>query len=220
MKRRTLCISISLVCAIMAVVDGILQPGYLIKSAIKIVLFLAVPFLLSIRHKPSIFRVFSLDRPAIITGCVLCVSTYAVIMGCYWLLHPYLDLSTVPQALEQSAGVNGNNFLFVGTYIALCNSLLEEFFFRGFVFLSLADGGNKLFAHCFSSLTFALYHAGMLITMISPLLFILALVGLFFCGLLLNYLNVRRKTIWTSWLLHMGANLAINTVGMILLGMI
>ena len=31
-------------------------------------------------------------------------------------------------------GVNAGNFVFVALYISIVNSLLEEFFFRGFAF--------------------------------------------------------------------------------------
>lgn len=219
-KKILICSVVMLASIVMALVDSVLQPGYLIKSAIKIILFLFVPLLLSHQLKLSVLDAFRLNKRSVFAGAVLGISTYCVIMAAYAALHPYLDLSAVATSLESSAGVTKDNFLFVGTYIALCNSLLEEFFFRCFAFLTLGKDGKKAFAYLFSALFFALYHAGMLITMIPPLLFILALIALFLCGLLLNFLNARSKTIWTSWLLHMGANLAINTVGMILLGMV
>lgn len=204
----------------MAIVDGILQPGYAVKSGIKIVLFLVIPFVFSAWRKLSIQESFRPDRKALLTGGCLGGATFIVVIGAYALLHPYLDLSAVPQALEESAGVTKDNFLFVSTYIAFCNSLLEEFFFRCFAFLGLAKTASKPFAYLFSAAAFAIYHAGMLISMVPPLLFILALIALFFCGIMFNFLNARRERIWVSWLVHMGANLAINIVGMILLEMI
>ena len=42
---------ISICCAIMAVVDGFIQPDYAVKSAIKIVLFLICPMIYSLVHK-------------------------------------------------------------------------------------------------------------------------------------------------------------------------
>ena len=38
-------------CAVMALVDGVLKPGYAIKSAIKLVMFLGLPLLLSLRDR-------------------------------------------------------------------------------------------------------------------------------------------------------------------------
>ena len=220
MKKMLLCFIVVLGCVAMTLVDGIIQPGYFIKSTVKLVFFLAIPLLFSKKLKLSFSGAFRPKRQSIIIGSVLGVAAFCVILGAYRLLHPHLDLSGVVHALESTAGVTKDNFLFVGTYIALCNSLLEEFFFRYFAFLGLERNGNKLFAYIFSAAAFAIYHAGMLITMVAPLLFALALVALFACGLLLNYLNGCSQTIWVSWLLHMGANLAINTVGMILLGIL
>ncbi|WP_346888458.1 CPBP family glutamic-type intramembrane protease [Clostridium sp. UBA1056] len=54
----------------------------------------------------------------------------------------------------------------------------------------------------------------------TPLLFILLIVSLFVAGLIFNYLNERFNNIYVSWIVHMSANLAINTVGFILFGII
>ena len=44
-KRQILLLSIIvLCCGIMAVIDGVIKPYYWVKSAFKIILFLAVPF--------------------------------------------------------------------------------------------------------------------------------------------------------------------------------
>lgn len=222
MKKNAfyICLSVAASCAVMAVVDSVLQPGYAVKSAIKIVLFLTLPLLLSAKQRLPIGKVFSPHPKALLTGGILGAATFGILLLAYSLLHSYIDLSAVPAALEKSAGVTGENFLFVGTYIALCNSLLEEFFFRCFTFLQLVQTTSKRFAYLFSAAAFSVYHAGMLIGMIGPGLFLLALAALFLCGLMFNYLSSRHCTVWVSWMLHMGANLAINTIGMHLLGML
>lgn len=215
-----ICLLGFLCCLTMILVDGVLQPGYTAKSAVKVFLFLLLPLLFSLWQKLKLTDAFRPDRKALLFSLLLGIATFAIVMAAYALLHPYIDLSSVPAALEQSAGVTKDNFLFVGTYIALCNSLLEEFFFRCFLFLGLMKNAPKPFAYLFSAAAFAVYHAGMLAGMIGPALFLLALVALFLCGLLFNYFNARHNTIFVSWLIHMGANFAINTVGMHLLGML
>ena len=221
MKKTATYISLitAIGCIVMALTDSILQPGYLIKSAVKMVFFLGLPLLAARVLRFSVREAFRPHPKALRTGALLGLATFGVILLAYGLLHPYIDLSAVPTALEQGAGVTKDNFLFVGTYIALCNSLLEEFFFRCFAFLGLSKSGSKPYAYLFSAGAFAVYHAGMLISMIPPILFLLALFALFLCGLLFDYFNARQERIWVSWLVHMGANLAINAVGMHLLGM-
>ena len=105
-------------------------------------------------------------------------------------------------------------------YISFINSLLEEFFFRGFAFLSLKRLTGRGFAYVFSSLSFALYHVAMMIGWFSLPLFMLMLAGLFVGGMIFNYLNEKCENVYTSWLVHMFANLGINTVGFILFGII
>ena len=51
----------------------------------------------------------------------------------------------------------------------------------------------------------------------SPWLFGLVLVGLTVGGIVFNLLNRWTGTIYCSWLVHMFANFAINTIGFILL---
>lgn len=222
MKKQAIfiCIAVTLCCVVMAVVDGILQPAYAVKSAVKITLFLLFPLILSAVCKLSVAKAFRPDKWAMLTGLCLGLATFGVIMGAYALLGSYIDLSAVPEALAQNGGIHKDNFLFVALYIAFCNSLLEEFFFRSFAFMGLMESANKTFSYIFSSAAFALYHAGMLIGMVNFGLFILALIALFGCGLLFDFLDARRQRIWVSWLVHIGANLAINVIGMNLLGML
>lgn len=47
-------------------------------------------------------------------------------------------------------------------------------------------------------------------------LYIITLIGLFIGGLIFNYLNEKNENIYSSWLVHMFANFAINTIGFIL----
>lgn len=221
MKKDThlICGAVIACCAIMALVDGVLTPPYFIKSAVKVLLFLLVPIGLSLRRDLKLFSILSPDRKAVLPGLALGLSAFALILGGYTFLQTYLDLSGIPAALEQSAGVTKDNFLFVGLYIALCNSLLEEFFFRGFAFLMLRKVASKRFAYFFSAGAFAIYHAGFMGSWFSPILFVLMLTVLTVCGLFFNFMNDRRKRIWVSWLTHLFANLAINIIGMKLLGM-
>lgn len=218
--RILICLSVLLCCLVMALTDGVWKPPYALKSAVKILLFLCIPLVFSVCRGLSPADLFRPEKKAILTGLILGFATFAVILSGYFLLRPYIDFSFIPSSLMENGGISADNFLYVSLYIAFCNSLLEEFFFRGFAYLTLKKVTSPLFATMFSATAFAFYHGGMLVGWFSPLLYAGTLVALFACGLFFNYLNSRSRRIWVSWLTHMGANLAINTVGMILLGMI
>lgn len=208
--------------AVMGYIDGVLQPPYAVKSAVKVALFLLVPtgfFLLS-RDMQQLARLFAPGRRGILAALSLGLGIYAVILTGYFLLRRFIDFSALSQNLTAGTGVGADNFLFVALYISLINSLLEEFFFRGFAFLTLKNLGLRKFAYIFSALLFALYHVGMTAGWFSPVIWALALTGLFVGGCIFDRLCERSGSVCISWLVHMFANFAINTVGFLMFGLI
>ena len=220
MKRESkiLVLAALIACGIMAVVDGVIRPGYAVKSAIKIALFLGIP-LLAVFLSPRIHvsRIFRFQKKGFLTALLLGLGVYGVILGGYFLVRNFFDFSGIAGTLSQNAGVNRDNFLFVSLYISFVNSLLEEFFFRGFLFMNLKSTAGKAFAQGFSSILFAAYHVAMMAGWFSPWLFALVMAGLTVGGMLFNTMNEKLGGIYSSWLTHMFANFAINTIGFMLL---
>lgn len=222
-RKRTAVISAVVIgcCVIMAVIDGIIKPPYAIKSAAKLLLFLIVPLICSkalggIKLK----NLFRANKKGMKFAFSLCIPVFAVILGAYALFRNVFDFSMITDALTGDIGVNKDNFVFVAMYISFVNSLLEEFFFRGFAFLALAESASEKYAYIFSAGVFALYHIAMMTGWFSVAVFALALIGLFVGGSIFNYLNIRGGNIYTSWLVHMFANFAINLIGFHLFGII
>ena len=217
-EKRSIWLIIGMVffgCLIMAIVDAVIVPSYTVKSLIKLALFLAIPLLYSLtRHRAplrSLFRVQS--RRNITEPLFLGLAVYGVIIGGFLLGGKFIDWSAVSSSLQNSQ----ENIFLMGAYISLINSLLEEFFFRGFAFLVLKELSGPRLAYLFSAGIFSLYHIAIMHSWFSPLVFILMLVGLFFAGLLFNWLNERYQNLYASWMVHMFANLAINTIGLLLI---
>lgn len=212
-----ICALVLLGCAAMAVVDGVLRPPYAVKSAVKLALFLLAPLLYGYAAGKDGYRaLFRIQRRALLRVLALGFGVFALILGAYFALRSVFDFSAVTALLGKNAGVTAENFLWVSLYISFVNSLLEEFFFRGFAFLVLRRYAGERFACVFSALSFALYHTAMMLGWFPPLLFLLALAGLTAGGVLFNLLDARAGTIFPSWAVHIFANLAINTVGFIL----
>ncbi len=208
-------------CVLMAVIDGILKANYLVKSIIKLVLFLVLPVVYSVFDRDvNIKQMFIPDKKGIKIAAGLGISVYAVILGGYLLLKDVFDFSSITTSLTQNIGVTGANFVFVSLYISFVNSLLEEFFFRGFAFITLRRIAERGFAYLFSAAVFAVYHIAMMIGWFGIGVFIIVMAGLFAGGLIFNYLNEKSETVYPSWLVHMFANFAINTVGFMLFGLI
>ncbi len=217
MKKKDVVIIVSALfcCILMAIVDGIIMPGYIIKSIIKIITFLIIPFICCRIFKDIRFKeLFIPDKKGIGVALILGCIVYGIILGGYHIFKNIFDFSSIAKSLTSSTGVDRNNFLYVSIYISLVNSMMEEFFFRGFVFKNIT---NKKIAYVFSSSIFALYHVAMMIGWFDIWVFLLVMTGLFLGGILFNFLNEKFKTVYVSWTVHMFANFAINTIGFILL---
>lgn len=213
-QRRYIILSLILCCIIMALVETVIQPGYVIKSAIKLACFggAAVGYALFFRRDffPTILRPGSL-KFALMLGAGI----YGVILLGYFLFRPWLDLNAIAGNLLNKEHVTRENFIWVALYISIVNSFLEELLFRGLGYLALRRTMPERKASVISAGLFALYHVSMLAGWFSPLLFVLCMAGLFAGGLIFNALD-SRGSILPAWLAHGAANLAINTIGLMM----
>lgn len=204
-------------------IDAVVQPNYFLKIPIKILFFLALPmsfFIVNKKEFKEFKKLFVFKKSGILKSLLLGLTVYAVIMSAYLLLRDIIDFSRVTSSLTSGMGITADNFIYVSLYISLMNSFLEEFFFRGYGFITLKKYTGRKFAYIFSSAVFAVYHIGMLIGMFGIGVLVLLMFGLIAGGCIFNYLNEKNENIYSSWFVHMFANFAINTIGMILFGVL
>lgn len=225
LNKRSIYVFISvIICSlIMSIVDGVIQPQYFIKSLVKIAFFLIIPMIYFFTNRGEAEEFKKLFVPKwrdLLRALALGVLVYAFILGGYFILCNVIDFSKIAGSLTSGAGVSADNFLYVSLYISFVNSFLEEFFFRGFAFITLKRLTSRKLAYTFSALMFSLYHSGMTMGWFNIGIFLLMLAGLYIAGVIFNILNEKSENIYTSWLVHMFANFAINTIGFILFGII
>ncbi len=216
-----ICIMILSIVA-MAIVDAYIQPGYFIKSMVKIFLFLTVPITYSLRkNKLSLAQLFKIrSGKDFLKSLMLALGIYMGIMASYFILRNFIDLNNIQSILSSNLNISKRNFIYVALYISFINSLLEEFFFRGFIFLNLNESMARWKAYGISAFAFSIYHVAILSNWFNPMLFVVALNGLFVGGIIFNWLNEKTNNIYNSWLVHMFANFAINTVGLMMYNII
>lgn len=225
MNKKSVYIMISIVVfsIFVCLIDALIQPNYFVKIPIKILFFLALPMLFFIINKrdfDEFKKLFVFKKNGILKALLLGILVYLVIISGYFLLKSIIDFSNVTTSLTSGMGITAENFLYVSLYISLMNSFLEEFFFRGYGFITLKKYTSRRFAYIFSSVIFAIYHVGMLVDMFNIWTSLLLLVGLIIGGCIFNYLNEANDNIYPSWFVHMFANFAINTIGFILFGIL
>ena len=209
--QRILC-TIVLICLSMAFLEAVIQPGYAAKSAIKLLLFAAA--VCTIGDVRRWFR-----REGLGMGLLLGGGLFAVILLVFFLFRPFLDLDAIAAGLMGKEGISRENFLWVALYISIVNALLEELLFRGLGWLQLRKHTSEGFAMIFSAAAFAAYHVAILDGWFTWWVYGLCMLGLFLGGLIFNFLD-RNGSLLPSWLAHAGANLAINTVGCIMFGLL
>lgn len=207
-------------CALMAIVDGIIQPPYFLKSLVKALIFLGGIIIYCLYFKENIWGLFAFQKKGLYIAVALGVGIYLVIIGGYYLLKDLCDFSNIITSITQNGDITKGNFIYVSLYISFINSFLEETFFRGFAFSKLKQVSSKKGAYLFSASIFACYHIAIMIGWFSWLEYFLIMFGLFIGGMIFNYLNDKLKCLYPSWFVHMFANFAINTIGMILFGII
>lgn len=226
LKKETWSIFIIVVlnCILMAFIDGVFSANYIQKSIFKIIVFMLLPLFYLKKHNnlheiKKIFKI-SKDNHSILKSLILGFTVYLLIIGSYFTIGSYFDFNQITSSLESGIGVNRSNFIFVAIYISFINSLLEEFFFRGYAFIYFKKYTTKKVAYIFSSLAFAIYHVAMMITWFDFMLIALLIFSLFVSGVIFNFLDDKSGTIYNSWFVHMFANFSINTIGLILFGII
>lgn len=221
MKKQTRWIIATVItaCTLMALVDVLWQPGYGLRAAVKLALFgggLGL-YALGCGEGAAVRELFS--PRSLNAALLLGAGVFAVILLAWFLFRGFIDLEAIAAGLLAGQQVTAGNFLWVALYISVVNSLLEEVFFRGLAFSLLRRHWGEAPAALFSAAAFALYHVSIIGAWFSWWVFALCMAGLLIGGLIFCALD-RRGSILPSWLTHAAANLAINTIGMVMFGIL
>ena len=194
-KASGIIVLVIICCVFMALIETIIEPAYIVKSALKVAVFLLLPLVYAkITHTKLLDEFFKIDKRGMMKLFVLGSFIYAVILGAYTLTKNFFDYASLVQSLSADQKVNSGSFIGVALYISFCNSFLEEFFFR------------------FVAGMFAVYHIAMIGMSFPPLMLLLALIGLAIGGLLFDYVDSKNENIYHSWVIHMFADFAIMKI--------
>lgn len=205
-------------CLVMAVIDAATWT-YPIKAIFKIVVFLGIPALWSLRHPnwPKASILLSKRKHRLVLG-LLFLGEVGILFGLVLLALPFLDTSMIEGILRENFAGRPVVFFGVTMYIVVINAALEEWYFRGLAFLRLKHLMGKAPALFFSSVAFAAYHLALMAPLFPFPLFSVFIVGLVGVGALLCWIDDVTDSLLPSFIIHAGANLALNLIAMRLLG--
>ncbi len=125
----------------------------------------------------------------------------------------FISLGEITSGLKDSISLNTTNLIFIGAYIIFINSLLEEYFWRGFVFKKLFSSIKPLQAYLFSGIAFSFHHVMFYYNWFSPLFFILVTLGLVFYAMIMNFIFQKYKDLFSCWFIHIFADIAQIGIG-------
>lgn len=218
MEKKYIFLSSFAACVLLYFVEQIMMVDYLTKTLTKVLLFTLVPVLyIKLIKKKSLRESLNLKRFDISNfklGLLFGAVSFLIVIGAFMILRNYIDLNSIALELQSKSKITPANFIFVGLYITLGNSFLEEFFFRGYIFLNLYELGCKKAAYVFSAVLFGLYHIAIFKTWFNIELILLALSGLIGVAVIFNWLNTKSNNFINSWIVHILADAAIILIGM------
>ena len=113
-------------------IEQVLTVPYTTKTLAKILLFAGIPLILFYKKGFTFLHFRNVDRQSLSASILLGISIMTIIVFAFIKLRAFIDLDGLILALED-IGVTSTVFPFIALYILFGNSILEEFFFRGFL---------------------------------------------------------------------------------------
>ncbi|MGE3107015.1 MAG: CPBP family intramembrane glutamic endopeptidase [Phycisphaerales bacterium] len=152
---------------------------------------------------------------SLIVGAMLGVVISAGIVGVFLLLRSTFGVNAADlRATATDAGFGSPaNYLLFGAYLALVNSLLEEYVWRWFAFRAAASLMPPMIAVPVSALFFTLHHVVVLAAYFPVVLTALGSLGVFIGGCVWSGCFLRYGSIWPGYVSHAIVDVAILYVG-------
>lgn len=156
---------------------------------------------------------FSNWRNAIKPALTLGIVALAIFWGTYFALSDLLlDKDAIVAKIQEQFSVTATTVAFIAVYTIFVNSLLEEFFYRGFTFGLLARR-NALLAYLLPAAVFTFQHVFFFYFWYMGIVpFAIAVVGLFVFALVAQKMYAHADTIVAPWLIHIFGDIAMMGV--------
>ncbi|MCP3996896.1 MAG: CPBP family intramembrane metalloprotease [bacterium] len=193
--------------------------GFLGYSLYKI--FFIVPPLIYCRYRGISIRrdilKFHNWRRGLPQALALGALSIVIFWGLYLLLGDrLLDRALIVDKLGEQFSVTAGTVLLIAPFTILVNSLLEEFFYRGFAF-GLFFREHRIPAFLLPATVFTFHHILFIHQWLAPLPLVIASGGLFIFALLLEMIYEDADSIVAPWLVHLCGDIAMMSIAVTLL---
>lgn len=140
-----------------------------------------------------------------------------IFFGAYLVFKNVITLDKILQNIKIA---NASNIIFIGIFIILINSILEEFFWRGFIFKELSSSTNIWLAYLVSGIAFSFHHIIFYYNWFTPFFFVLITVGLIAFATIMNFIFQKYKDLFSCWLIHAAGNVVQIYLALLIFGLI
>lgn len=188
--------------------------GYVGYSIYKIA-FIVPPLIYCYVHAISIpnrIVKFRNWRNGLGTSIGIGLCAVLIFWGLYYLLGDLLlDQDRIVRQLEEQFSVTAATVFFIAPFTIILNSLLEEFFYRGFGFGLLVEK-NKVLGYLLPATVYTIEHVLFFQEWLDLLPFAIASAGLFIFAIVLEKIYAATNTLVAPWIIHIFGDVAMMGV--------
>jgi uncharacterized protein len=191
-----------------------LLPGTLLGQAILVfwhlwVVVFPVIWWVGIEGKP--ISIVPPKRFDWLTGSVIGLLLFGVILAAYWLfLRHWIDVVSLRQRLQSIADITPLSFQVGGVYFTLINALIEEYFWRWFIYSRLREVVSDIWAVVVSAVFFTMHHTISLAVFTDWRVTVVGTLAVFAAGVIWAEYYRRYRSVWSNYLSHAMADLALH----------
>ena len=183
---------------------------YVLMRALKAIVMLGIPMFLIKEYKLKSLKMNSKDlKYSFMIGFAIII----ILQVTYMVLVNIVDLTSLIDTFSNTYKLDIYGFALAALYTIFINCFIEEYLFRGHIFLGLLKYTNRKKAYIISGLFFSLYHLTIFDGWFSLWVTGLMLFGLFIGGLIFNYFADKNKNILIPYIIHMMADIGVVIVG-------
>lgn len=152
-------------------------------------------------------------RGGLVVGTVMGLTLSGVIYVSWQLFGHFID-TTALRVQATTSGIDSPlQFLGLCSYLALVNSLLEEFVWRWFVYRKCQQWLQPPMATLLTAFFFTLHHVFALKAQLNWMMTLLGSLAVFTGSLLWSWCYIRYRSVWPGYLCHLIVDAALFLVG-------
>lgn len=192
---------------------NLFSANYVFSSIYKIIFLFPLVFGFFIEKKSirkALFENFSFKtfRKNLFFSLLIGICLAGIYISGFLVFRNLIDTQIIAVKLTELISINLSNLIFIGVYIILANSLLEEYFWRGFMFKRLNDLINPKLAYIITGLAFSFHHIMFYYNWFSLPVFIAVTLGLTVYSMIMNLIFQKYNDLFSCWLVHGIADVA------------